>query len=61
MRVLERIVPEGGFLLGSSYHYAQERTGALRADTLNVRIKDFVTWIDHEPILAPTHHPRSRR
>ncbi|MER7672292.1 hypothetical protein ABTY61_28060 [Kitasatospora sp. NPDC096128] len=30
IRVLERIVPEGELLLGSSYHYAQERVGSSR-------------------------------
>ncbi|MEU5389533.1 hypothetical protein [Kitasatospora cineracea] len=48
IRVLERIVPEGELLFGSSHHYTQERVGSLKASTLNVRIKDFTTWINHE-------------
>ncbi|MFF4384793.1 hypothetical protein [Kitasatospora sp. NPDC001547] len=41
-------MPEGELLLGSSYHYGQERIGALKADTLNHRIKDFTTWVNQE-------------
>nr|WP_237405426.1 integrase [Streptomyces sp. SN-593] len=48
IRVLERIVPEAELLLGSAHHFTQDGAGSLRAGTLNLRIKDFVTWINRE-------------
>ncbi|WP_369879774.1 hypothetical protein [Kitasatospora sp. CB02891] len=46
--MLERIVPSGELLFGSAHHFTQDRAGALKAGTLNIRIKDFVTWINDE-------------
>lgn len=51
VRVLETIVPAGELLLGATHHsFASGRryTGALKADTLNTRIEDFIAWANRE-------------
>ncbi|WP_308355516.1 MULTISPECIES: hypothetical protein [unclassified Streptomyces] len=51
IRVLERIVPKGELLLSVAHHAFRSRhssTGALKLDTLTLRIESFVNWVNHE-------------
>ncbi|MEV6994558.1 integrase [Streptomyces sp. NPDC093228] len=51
IRVLERIVPEGELLLSAAhqaFRSSHSSTGALRQDTLTLRIESFVNWANRE-------------
>ncbi|MEV7480413.1 integrase [Streptomyces halstedii] len=51
IRVLERMVPPGEFLLSSAHHdFAGQRgyPGVLKNGPLNKRIEDFVAWVNRE-------------
>ncbi|MFJ5779896.1 integrase [Streptomyces sp. NPDC093094] len=48
IRVLERMVPPGELLLSAAHHNHHHRLGALKKDTLAMRIKAFVAWVNHE-------------
>jgi integrase len=51
IRVLERIVPPGELLLSATHHdFVQQRGhhGALKVQSLNRRVEDFVRWVNHE-------------
>ncbi|WP_329316635.1 integrase [Streptomyces sp. NBC_01278] len=48
IRVLEKMVPEGELLFSSG-----QRSGVLKSGGLNIRIKDFVSWVNRE---AATHN-----
>ncbi|GAA2644034.1 hypothetical protein GCM10010425_59740 [Streptomyces spororaveus] len=51
IRVLERMVPDGGLLLSAAHHdFASRRNyhGAVKNSALNKRIEDFITWANHE-------------
>jgi integrase len=51
IRVLERIVPDGELLLSATHHnfaFGRRYNGALKADTLNTRIEDFIAWANRE-------------
>ncbi|MEV8106229.1 integrase [Streptomyces sp. NPDC088135] len=51
IRVLERMVPEGEFLLSSAHHdFTAQRShlGVLKNGALNTRIRDFAAWANHE-------------
>ncbi|HEX8006500.1 MAG TPA: hypothetical protein VF482_08735, partial [Trebonia sp.] len=51
VRVLESVVPAGELLLSATHHnfaFGRRYTGALKADTLNTRIEDFIAWANRE-------------
>lgn len=50
IRILERMVPEGELLLSATHHdpFQRGHHGALKNQTLNQRIEDFVVWANHE-------------
>ncbi|MFH8379107.1 integrase [Streptomyces cyaneofuscatus] len=51
IRVLERMVPEGELLLGAAHHgfrCGNSNAGALKSDTLTLRIESFVNWVNRE-------------
>jgi hypothetical protein len=51
IRLLERLVPEGGLLFDTAVHdfvRARHRTGSLGAGTMCNRIEDFVAWANTE-------------
>ncbi|ADI08623.1 hypothetical protein SBI_05503 [Streptomyces bingchenggensis BCW-1] len=51
IRVLERMVPEGELLFGSAHHdfaRGRQRGGALKNSSMNLRIEDFIAWINRE-------------
>lgn len=51
IRVLEQMVPEGKLLLSSAHHdfpWFHGFHGALKNSSLNRRIREFVTWANHE-------------
>lgn len=56
IRVLEKMVPEGELLFISAHHSGQH-SGVLKSGGLNMRIKDFVSWVNRE---AATHNLASQ-
>ncbi|WP_405818161.1 hypothetical protein [Streptomyces sp. NBC_01390] len=53
IRVLERMVPEGEFLLSSAHHdflNPRNHPGALKNEALNKRIEGFVAWVNREAV-----------
>ncbi|MFG2562667.1 integrase [Streptomyces sp. NPDC048496] len=51
IRVLERVVPDGGLLFDVQIHdstHAHQRAGALTAGAIRNRIEDFVAWTNAE-------------
>ncbi|MFD3700041.1 hypothetical protein ACFWUZ_28620 [Streptomyces sp. NPDC058646] len=52
IRVLEKMLPEGDLLFSSAHHSGQH-SGVLKSGGLNMRIKDFVSWVNRE---AATHN-----
>ena len=51
VRALESIVPAGELLLSATHHnfaFGRRYAGALKADTLNTRIEDFIAWANRE-------------
>ncbi|MGW2858252.1 integrase [Streptomyces sp. NPDC001205] len=52
IRLLERLVPDGGLLFDHGVHgqRAATGTGSLNTETIGKRIEDFITWVNSESL-----------